>query len=373
MSLEETTQAVSLGKVVAAAAGKVPFLKSALEGVFVRHVSMSLVEEAGKWSFGDWSADVWLPRLEMVTGVVIMAVEITLRDFSSIEVLASAVIMLGDPPIVICLDVKTQDIDGRNGKPTSHEKVYIGAYVLGGDLLATVEYVSAVNWLRAALEPVQRVTVGRILQACLLDSLPSLAVLKRVVDDLQLKGPSIEFLRSGGLDIRHFDFHVADETAVEVQRLVLREVKVAYNVAVTEGDWDDKCVGGDGSLADGSPNAANGDVSTTSIGDTNKQVGKRHTGKHVKTLDMLVIINQRPVEANIAICSVKKPDVDGKTLAFSIEPVTKDGLTLRGLLSLIEWKETDVNFTEPGLHPSPLDVAVDMIKGQLTARGLGQG
>ncbi len=69
-----------------------------------------------------------------------------------------------------------------NGKPISYKKLYIGAYVLGGNLLATVEHVSARNWLRAALEPVQRVTVGGILQTCLPDSLPGLAMLKPVVD-----------------------------------------------------------------------------------------------------------------------------------------------------------------------------------------------
>ncbi len=32
-----------------------------------------------------------------------------------------------------------------DGKPISHKKLYIGAYVLGSDLLAVIEYVSTRN------------------------------------------------------------------------------------------------------------------------------------------------------------------------------------------------------------------------------------
>ena len=88
-----------------------------------------------------------------------------------------------------------------------------------------------------------------------------------MANDLQLKGSSIEFLTSGGLNIRHFEFYVADETAVEVQRLMLQEVKIFYNVAVAEGDGDDIEVSADDSLTNDTAAAANEDVSTNTKGD----------------------------------------------------------------------------------------------------------
>jgi len=61
---------------------------------------------------------------------------------------------------------------------------------------------------------------------------------------------------------------VADETGVKVQLLVLPKVNLVYSVAIAECDVDDTRVGGDGPLTNGSAAATDGDVSTTTNGDT---------------------------------------------------------------------------------------------------------
>lgn len=444
LSLAEITSAIGLGQVVSNVSEEVPFLKNLLEGVFVRHLSMGLVEEGGKWSFGDWSIRVWLPQLEMVCGVVFSNVNITLQDFgSSLEVFVSATIILGDPPVVMYLDVKSPttltggelrveipnglsvqklldafklgkfddiplvgqilntelvrvavsttpseqsepvSIDGfeiqlhhplinigpmqfidvsfefsmsypREGNH-SHKYVKLGAFILDGDISATVEYLSAENYLRAALEPVQMVTIGKILEACLPASLvPGVAALKPVLDDLQLRVSNVEFFTEDGLDIRHLELHVKDDTPIEVQRFVLQEVRVVYDVSEAK-----EVAKNDTKLA-------------LKNGDSAQEDTKLHPQpetKTFKTFDLLAVIKKGSVAAKIAIRSDSEPDTDKKSLAFSIEPALKDGLKIRGILGLFGWKDDEVDLAEPGLRPSPLDISIDVIKGVMAKEG----
>ncbi|KXH24922.1 hypothetical protein CSIM01_09977 [Colletotrichum simmondsii] len=453
MSLSEITQTIGLRRVIGAVSDEVPFLKSALEGVYVRDISIGLVDENDKWRVGDWSIEVWLPRLQIVTGVVVTDVDITLRDFGSVEVIASAVILLGSPPVVIYVEIRSptrctggelllnmpdgvsvqkvldafklrkyndvplvgqildtelthmsltttptkdekpaaidgfkirlyhpsinigplklidvtfdfrmfclpsSDKAGGRGQIISHKELHIGAYILGGDLLVTVQYKSDPDWLRASLEPLQTVNIGRILQACLPDSFPGLSMLKPIVDDLQFKKSTIEFFTSGGLGVRHFDFHVADDTVVLVQRLALQEVKVVYDVAAAEDDVSDTELHEDGPDTESGAFALVGGTEETQAGQTDK---------FVKTLDILAIIKKGPTHVKITIHSITNAEAD-KTVAFSIEPAVENGLTIRSILSLFNWTDADVDFSPPErIHPRPFDVSVDIVKGELT-------
>ncbi|KAK7415656.1 hypothetical protein QQX98_005688 [Neonectria punicea] len=101
---------------------------------------------------------------------------------------------------------------GEDGKRVRQKHISLSAYMLGaGDLQASIVYDGVKNTLVAALLPVRPVTIGQMLSVCLPAAFPGLSMIKPVVDTLWLKGSSIGFKTKDGLDIIHFDFHVADD------------------------------------------------------------------------------------------------------------------------------------------------------------------
>lgn len=94
----------------------------------------------------------------------------------------------------------------------------------------------------ATLEHDQEFTIGRILQAYLPNLFPGLAVLDSVVKDLELEHAVISLAPTTELRICSFVFHVADEMQAEMEKLVLRKIKIIYSIT-TEHTQDESQTG----------------------------------------------------------------------------------------------------------------------------------
>lgn len=333
LSLAEVTDLIGLGDVVSKIGTQVPFIEKLLSNVFVRRISASVTREVkdsedgitstSSWVFSSWGLDVWLPKMELIPGVLALKnVDITISKIGQIEILAKAAIKLPDPVQIIWLDLRTPTKDNKGhiwldvedgvslqnmldafnvgkydetpllgqllqtelqlmevsinesikdqplsldhlfirlwhpllkigplefddvslelnwnygpvvpaGETRKSEKIISAkAHIIDSQLLASVEYDSSLSLFSASLEPVDKFTIGTLLKACLPSSFGGLGVIKPYVEELQLKAAGIKFTTDPSSGIHHFDFHVADETTMEVRRLILRELKIVYD------------------------------------------------------------------------------------------------------------------------------------------------
>lgn len=447
MSLSEISQAIGIEDAVSSVSQQVPLLDSAMNRLFVREISIGLVEEGGMWRFGDWSVQVWLPHLVLIPNVLSLGnVDLVIRNFGTVEVIAAAKILLPDPIKVIGVDLKTPtaisggqlwlDIpggvsaqnllnafhvgslddlplidqilrtelefmsvttspsvkgrlvfiagfriklhhpkikigplefidttldfeisypidevsDGDTAKEKRAEKsVFFSAYLLDGDLLASVRWESAENKLSATLMPTRTVTIRRLLEACVPKDFPGLAVIGPAVDDLELHGSRIDFATSKELALRHCDFYVAKRTTIAVEKLLLREVKLVYdvreaNLPIKEG----------GALP-------NGD---TQLVKTNEVRDQGPESPPVKKLYALAVVEKASVKARFEISAMTT--TDGKTLSMGIYPAVENGLTIRGILALFDFEDKNVEFEQPEDLPPVFDVVIDRVEGELS-------
>ena len=465
LSLSEIVHAIGLGDVVSDVAKDFPFFKKALEGIYIRSISAGIISEGGQQRFGDWNISLWLPKFELIPGIVLEDVSIGLRKIGSITVIVSAAIQFTDTSKVAVLDIKSPTLssnghiwldvsDGISMKTilqglklgtyddvpvvgevlqtelqhmevvlaTSTEKaiiidgfsiklhhpsvkigpleftdvvfqftttneaslnlsgkeektnqrtIEIQAQIFESDLAADVNYSSGDNSLSASIIPLNPTSIGRMLRACLPTGFPVSDALMAVVDDLQLKGSSIAFATSKGLDLRHFDFHVQDETTIEVRRLVLRELEVVYNVternkalpSSQEPSTDD-------SAAASTPPST--DVTTTFDSSVVKKEDAAATSDDGfdKTLNVLAIIEKGQVKAKFVLHS--KTNNDSKLLSMGIYPTKKGSISLGGFLSLFDWDESKIEYVHPEKRPtifSLIAVEGDLIRDDSPQEG----
>ncbi|OAA54559.1 hypothetical protein SPI_08805 [Niveomyces insectorum RCEF 264] len=457
LSLSEIASLQGLQDMVAAIRENVPWLGDVLDGVHLRHVSAGIVEEAGVWSFSDWTADVWLPEVNLFPGAVALE-DVSIRIFKIGTIGASirTAIRLPDPVTAVWMDIRTptRDAGGHlwldvpedrpgvsmqnvfdafnvgtyddvplvgqilrtelvslsletgasvSGTPLSidafalkleHPLLTIGplqlndvefafemhyttdeegqrgaevqvdasAYLFDdARLRAAVSYDGASNILEARLEPATEVTIGLMIDTCVADTLPGRALIQSVARNLQLMHSSIQFSTKDGLDVRHVDFHVADETTLEVQQIVLREVNVVYDVTELEASDDQQEPKPEPETAvDDDRGAAPADDTGVGVPDVTGSVAADSKTE----LNITAVLEKGPIKAKIVIRSADNGKKD-KTLSFGIYPSVKDGLTLGDFLDLFSWTDASVDFAHPETYPRAFSMAILGADGEL--------
>lgn len=255
------------------------------------------------------------------------------------------------------LDVSFQWIAPNVTGDTSSIATHVHVSFLDQDVLGELVYIRSAEERRfgASLVPTSwsenRASIGRMLRACLPSALPGLDILGSVVDSLMLQRAEIGFASidndtgaSQELKLSYFDFHVLDATPLEVQKVVLRELRVIYRNEEVKASEHPESLPQDETL----------------LQDLTKP---RQT-----SLSVLAVLEKDSMHGDIKarIEVFAKSEGDVKTIAFSLLPEEQNSLTVSNLLSLFSFSDDALRYPHPEECPAILSIVIDVLAGELS-------
>ncbi len=180
--------------------------------------------------------------------------------------------------------------------------------------------------LLVSISPISNASIGRMLGVCLPSNLPGLEILGSFLDNLMLQRAEIGFVNLSNisrndndkvLKLGYFEFRVLNATLFQVQKIILRELRVIYkNKGINLIEYPE-------SLPE----------HETAV----KELKAKQSSLSVMAVIEKKNVNSTDIKARIGILAKTESDV--KTVAFSLLSAQNNSLTVRGLLALFEFSD----------------------------------